>query len=292
MKRIFLTAICLLTIFSIVNAQYSVMSPHSKVEAKVEVGTQITYSVYFNGKQVIDNSVIRFEFKQAPPMGEQMTVLKTSAKDINETWTPVLKRTSTILDNYKELTLELQEKKFPRRMMNLVFRVYDDGVAFRTEFIGSGNNHEYVITDEMVAFNFTADHTCWAVNHGSYRSSQENEYFKRKLSDLTDQMVIGLPMTVKVADDCYAAITEANITDYAGMYLKADYSKNGFSVRSQLSPLPNEKENGDKVKFKIPHKTPWRVIMLGDAPGRLVESEMIMNAFSSRAVMLRAVWTS
>ena len=277
MKRIFLTAICLLTIFSIVNAQYSVMSPHSKVEAKVEVGTQITYSVYFNGKQVIENSVIRFEFKQAPPMGEQMTVLKTSAKDINETWTPVLKRTSTILDNYKELTLELQEKKFPRRMMNLVFRVYDDGVAFRTEFIGSGNNHEYVITDEMVAFNFTADHTCWAVNHGSYRSSQENEYFKRKLSDLTDQMVIGLPMTVKVADDCYAAITEANITDYAGMYLKANHSKDGFSVRSQLSPLPNEKENGDKVKFKIPHKTPWRVIMLGDAPGRLIESEMIMN---------------
>lgn len=277
MKQFFLTGICILTIFSIGKAQYSVSSPHSKVEARVEVGTEVNYSVYFNGKQVISNSVIRFEFKQAPPMGDDMTVIKTSAIDINETWTPVLKRTSTILNNCKELTLQMQEKKFPRRMMNLVFRVFDDGVAFRTEFIGSGNNHDYVITEENVAFNFTADHTCWAANHGNYRSSQENEYFKRKLSDLTDQMVLGLPMTIKVADDCYAAITEANITDYAGMYLKVGHSKSGFSVHSQLAPLPNEKENGDKVKFKFPHNTPWRVIMLGDAPGRLIESEIIMN---------------
>jgi alpha-glucosidase len=277
MKRIFLTAVCLLTIFSIVKAQYAVTSPHSAIEAKIEVGSQINYSISFNGKQVISNSVIRFEFKQAPPMGDDMTVLKTSSKVINETWTPVLKRKSSILNNYNELTLQMQEKRFPRRMMNLVFRIFDDGVAFRTEFVGSGNNHEYVITDEKIDFNFTADHTCWAVNHGNYRSSQENEYFKRKLSDLTDQMVIGLPMTVKVADDCYAAITEANINDYAGMYLKADHSSNGFSVRSQLSPLPNEKENGDKVKFKFPHSTPWRVIMLGNAPGKLIESEIIMN---------------
>ena len=277
MKRFILSAIYFLAIYIVGNAQYSVMSPHSLVEAKIGVGSQINYSIYFNGKPVVVNSEIRFEFKQAPPIGNDMIVLKTSFKDINETWTPVLKRTSTIQNNYRELTLQLQEKNFPRRMMNIVFRAFDDGVAFRTEFIGSGNNHEYVITDELVTFNFTADHTCWAVNHGSYRSSQENEYFKRKLSDINDQMIIGLPMTVKVADDCYAAITEANITDYAGIYLKQGHSKTGFSVRSNLAPLPNQPENGDKVKFKFPHKTPWRVIILGDTPGKLVESEIVMN---------------
>jgi len=277
MKRFILSTICFLTIYIVGNAQYSVTSPGSLVEAKVEVGTQIVYSVYFNGKPVLTNSEIRFEFKQAPPLGDDMVVLKTSFRDINETWTPVLKRTSTILNNCRELTLQMQEKNFPRRTINLVFRVFDDGVAFRTEFIGSGNNHECVITDETVTFNFTADHTCWAANQGSYRSSQENEYFRRKLSDITDKMVIGLPMTVKVADDCYAAITEANITDYAGMYLKPGHSKTGFSVRSSLSPLPKQPETGDKVNFKFPHKTPWRVIMLGDTPGKLVESEIVMN---------------
>ena len=277
MKRALLTAICFYLTIVYADAQYSILSPNSSVEAKITIDEHINYSINFKGRQVISNSIIRFEFKQAPPMGDEMVVVKNSMIDLNESWKPVLKRKETIVNNCRELTLQLQEKRFPRRTMNLVMRVYDDGIAFRTEFTGTGNKHEYVITDERVDFNFTADHTIWTANHGSYRSSQENEYFKRKLSDINDQMVIGLPMTLKIADDCYAAITEANITDYAGMYLKAGKSDHKFSISSQLSPLPNEKENGDKVKFKFPHKTPWRVIMLGDAPGKLIESEIIMN---------------
>jgi alpha-glucosidase len=276
MKRIFLVLFCLFSVWA-VEAQYSVVSPHSVAEARFEVGKQIIYSVFFNGKPVVTNSTIKFEFRQASPLAEDFVVLKTSTKEINEIWKPVLKRQSTIVNNCNELTIQLQEKKFPRRTFNLVFRAYDDGVAFRTEFTGPDNKHEYVITDELVTFNFTADHDCWTANHGSYRSSQENEYFKRKLSEITDQMVIGLPMTVKVADDCYAAITEAEIDDYAGMYLKTGHSANGFSVRSSLSPLPKQPDNGDKVKFKFAHKTPWRVIMLADSPGKLVESEIVMN---------------
>jgi len=277
MKRLFYTLIFLFALSIISKGQYSVMSPNSRIEANVEVGNKITYSVKFNGKPVVQNSEISFMFKQASPLGFNLEVLKSTSKDISETWTPVLKRKAQILNNCRELTLELKEKKFPRRLINLVFRVYDDGVAFRTEFIGNDNNHEYVLTDEVTTFNFVTDHVCWAANHGSYRSSQENEYFERNLSELTGQMVIGLPMTVKISDLCYAAITEANITDYAGMYLKPDHSKGGFAVRSYLAPLPKQSENGDKVKFKFPHKTPWRVIMLGSTPGQLVESEIVMN---------------
>ena len=277
MKRRFLFAMSFLAAIGMVQAQYTVMSPHSLVEAKIDVGDKISYRVNYRGKPVLGDSNIRFEFKQAPPLGDDMIVLVASDNEINETWKPILKRATTILNSYSELIVKLQEKKFPRRMMDLVFRVYDDGVAFRTEFIGSENNHDYVITEEQSNFNFTADHTCWAADHGSFRSSQENEYFKRKLSDITDKMIIGLPMTVKVADDCYAAITEANITDYAGMYLEPALSGTGFGVCSKLSPLPNQNENGDKVNLKFPHKTPWRVIILGDTPGKLVESEIVMN---------------
>jgi alpha-glucosidase len=276
MKGFILTALFATILLVNGNAQYSVVSPNSNVEARIVVGDHISYHVNFKGKPVIVNSDLRFEFRQAPPLGDEMAVLKDTITDLDETWAPVLKREEKIRNHCKELTLQLKEKRFPRRTMNLVVRAYDDGLAFRTEFAGNGNNHEYVITQEKADFNFTADHTIWAVNHGSYHSSQENEYFKRKLSDLNDQMIIGLPMTVKVADDCYAAITEANIDDYAGMYLKAD-AQGKFSVHSQLSPMGDEKENGDKVKFKFPHKTPWRVIMLGDTPGKLVESEIVMN---------------
>ena len=277
MKRIYLIAFSIFIALCHANAQYSVVSPHLLAQVKIEVGKNINYSVYFKEKPVLVNSEIGFEFKQAPPLGVDLEVLKTTTLEINETWTPVLKRISAIQNNCNELTLQLQEKKFPRRLINLVFRAYDDGIAFRIEFVGPDNKHAYVMTAELTNFNFTSDHDCWATNDGSYRSSQENEFFRWKLSDLTDQMVIGLPMTVKVSDDCYVAITEANITDYAGMYLKPGHSTHGFSVRSALAPLPKQKDDGDKVNFTFPHQTPWRVVMLGDSPGKLVESEIIMN---------------
>jgi alpha-glucosidase len=277
MRQLLLSLVFFFCVATGTFSQYVVLSPNRGIETKIEIGQKIYYSVYFQGQPVVVNSEVRFSFLQAPSLGEDMEVVKTSKRSIDETWMPVLKRENLVRNHCNELTLELKEKKFPRRTLNLVFRVFDDGLAFRSEFVGIGNNHDYVLTDEHSTFNFTADHTCWAANHGSYHSSQEHEYVKRRLSDLTDQMVTGLPMTVKISDSCYAAITEANIDDYAGMYLKPDHSGTDFGVRSQLSPLPNETESGAKVKFTVPHNTPWRVIMLGDSPGKLVESEMVMN---------------
>jgi len=86
-------------------------------------------------------------------------------------------------------------------------------------------------------------------------------------------MLIGLPMTVKVADNCYAAITEARIQDYPGMYLKTLNAQNNHSLVSKLSPvvpknapsnyLPTDLDNSVKAIFGFPYQTPWRVIMLG-----------------------------
>jgi alpha-glucosidase len=90
-------------------------------------------------------------------------------------------------------------------------------------------------------------------------------------------MVIGLPMTVKLGDKCYAAITEADIENYAGMYLKSVQGKNGQKLRTALSPRKGQPETGTKVLFNAPHKTPWRVIMIAETPGKLVESEIVTN---------------
>jgi len=277
MKRLLMIVLVLLSTITITHSQYNVKSPNSFSKANIEIGEQITYSVFYQEKTVISESAIRFEFLQAPPIGNHLKVIRSSQKEINETWNPVLKRKSSIANHCNELTIEMQETNFPRRTINLVFRAYNDGIAFRTEFVGPDNKHSYVMTEEQTMFNFQKDYDCWAANHGSFRSSQENEYFKRKLSDINAQMVIGLPMTLKIADDCYAAITEAQITDYAGMYLKLNPSASGLSLLSKLSPLPKEPENGIKVNFKFPHKTPWRVIILGTSPGQLIESEIIQN---------------
>jgi alpha-glucosidase len=287
MKHFLASTFSFLIISICAHAQYSVISPQSMAEARIDIKDQITYSINFQGKPVLINSGILFQFRQAPSLGNDMKVLKTSEKIINETWTPVLKRTATIQNNCKELTIELQEIKSPHREMNLVFRAFDDGVAFRTEFVGPDNKHRYQLTEEITTFNFADNHDCWAANHGRFKGPQESAYPKRKISEFTDQMLLGLPMTVKVSDNCYAAITEAQITDYSGMYLKKGHSKTGYSVVSKLAPipprnapsnyLPTDMDNSVKAIFGFPHKTPWRVIMLGDAPGKLVESEIVMN---------------
>jgi len=277
MRVIAFFSIC--TFFALCNtqAQHTLSSPGGKLKVGINVENQIVYNIHYQNKPVIKDSEIGFTFKMAPPLGNDMEVTNANVHEFNETWIPVLKRFNAIKNHYRELTLELKEKKFPRRTMNLVFRAYDDGIAFRTEFVGNGNEHAYVMTDELVTFNFSDDHICWAADYKGYRTHQESEFFERKLSDLTQNMVIGLPLTLQIADDCYAAIMEANIMDYAGMYLKPNNSLERFSIRSQLSPRFGQDENGDKVVFRFPKKIPWRVIMVGSTPGELIESEIVMN---------------
>jgi alpha-glucosidase len=258
-------------------AQFTVVSPDRKVEAKVYIGESISYSVSFNGKAVLLDSPIGFTFDKAPPLGTDMKLTDSIRKVIKETWKPVLKRKTEVLNHCNQLELQLAEIRFPNRKIRLTFRAYNDDIAFRTEFVGEQGKQQYIITDEKTGFCFPYDFTCWAANHKGYESHQENEYFKYRLSELEKECVIGLPMTIKVDNECYVAITEANLTNYAGMYLKPAGGKKKFCFRTQLAPLPGEKENGNKVILAFPHKTPWRVVMIGETPGSLVESEIIPN---------------
>ncbi len=256
---------------------FHVSSPDKKISVEISVENEVRYSVFFEGKQIIEHSSISFVFKQAPPLGKGMNVLSSGNYSSDKTWHPVLKRFETIQDNHNGLILHLAEQRFPERKMDLEFRVFNDGLAFRSSFPKQFGGREFVITDELSQFNFTNDHTCWAVNYGSYTTSQEVEFFQRKIADISSEMIIGLPMTVKVNDDCYASVTEAALVDYAGMYLKRDLKSGQFGLRSALSPRKGQPEQGDKVFLKTPGKTPWRVIMIGQNPGDLVESEIVQN---------------
>jgi len=278
MKNItFLLFVIFCFITHIKASEYEISSPNGKITATISVGNEIAYSINFNGKIIIKPSTISFKFKQAPPLGQFVKVLVAKDGEFDKTWKPVLKRYETIRNNYKSLYLELQEDKFPARKINIEFRIFDDGVAYRTELPKQFGGREFVITDELSHFDFSENHTCWAVNYGSYTTSQEVEFFERKMDEITPDMVIGLPMTVKVNEKCFVALTESDLDDYAGMYLKTDNESGKYAFRTALSPRKGQPENGDKVVYKTPHKTPWRVIMIGEAPGKLVESEIIQN---------------
>ena len=276
-KSILLACTLILSGINLLADDFRVQSPDGKIKVTVNIEKEIKYSVEFNGTLIVEPSAVSFQFAQAPPLGSDLKVIAERAALVDETWKPVLKRFESVRNYYNSLTLELQEIRFPQRKINLEFKVFNDGVGFRTVFPEHFTSHEYVITDELTHFRFAGNHTCWAVNYGSYTTSQEVEHFERTIHDILPEMVIGLPMTLKINANCYAAITEADIDNYAGMYLKSSGKQGNFELRTALSPRKGQPEKGEKVKFRTPHQTPWRVIMLAETPGKLIESEIISN---------------
>ena len=277
MRRTILALLLAVTVQSVCGEEFRINSPDNKLSVFITIGEQITYRITYNRKLILDDSPVSFVIDQAPPLGRKMQVLETETTTFDETWKPVLKRFETIRNHYNSIGLHLQEKIFPLRKISLEFHVFNDGVAFRTEFNAHPGIKTYQIKDELSSFNFTDNHTCWAVNYGGYTTSQEVEFFERKLWGITSDMVIGLPMTVKIDEDCYVAVTEADLEDYAGMYIKSDQPTGAFAVRTELSPHKEPLGNAVKVVVSLPHKTPWRVLMIGEKPGDLVESEIIQN---------------
>jgi alpha-glucosidase len=277
MKKAVLFFLFIISAIPLLGEMYHVDSPDKKITVCIEAGDHVAYRVKYKQEVILESSPICFVFSQSPPFGQDLEVEEVEEKTVDETWKPVLKRYETIRNHFNAVRLHLREIRFPRRRMVLEFRVFDDGLAFRTEFPEQFGNREFILKEELSRFCFTEDHSCWAVNYGKYTTSQEVEHVKRCIGDITSDMVIGLPMTVKVAEDCYVALTEAALVDYAGMYLKSDPGQGEFSLRTALSPRKGEPEDGEKVIFRMPHKTPWRVIIIGETAGSLVESEMIQN---------------
>jgi alpha-glucosidase len=254
---------------------YLVFSPDGKIKAQFTANDSLTYSVWCDDKPIIVDSPLTLEFEEEPPLGPGLTVRTHRRYSKDESWKPVYGQHSEIADNYNELRLALRDSGPPKRLLRLVFRAYNDGVAFRYFLPKRRDAEEFVLTKEDSQFRFAKDHTVWAADYKKFASHQEEEFRKVKLSSIKPESIIGVPLLVQVDDSLYVAITEANLTDWAGMYLCGAKSEGKFvGLTTKLSPRPDGK---GLVKASRPHYSPWRVIMIGRRPGDLIESEIILN---------------
>lgn len=276
-QKIRCIAIIFLFFFFVNCNRDTLLSPNGNIEVKTRTGDSIGFVISFKGETVLNLSSIDFTFKSAQPFGSDLKISEVRTRVIDESWEPILRTEKTVFNHCNEMIYTLIEKNEPYRKVHLTVRAYDDGVAYMIEFFGSGTDTSLIIKEENNVFNFRDDHYCWAADYGDYNSSFESEFIEYQLSEISDQMVIGLPVTVKINEGLYLALTEAMLVDYAGMYLKPAKVTSGFGLRSQLAPLPGQDEKGEKVRIKLPHKTPWRVIMIGETPGSLIESNIIVN---------------
>ena len=241
--------------------EVTVASPSGKSKATLELSEgELYWSVSYQDKQVLKKSKLGVVLKKnslRKPFRE--VNLKHNSKDT--TWIPVWGKFSKIRDNYNEIVWTVQESGRKKRTMDIIVRAYDDGVALRYRIDGKGT---VTIEDDQTQFSFPENFQCWSANE-----------WRPNLDDINLQDFIGpvkisqfkgsvFPVTVQVAENCYAAILEAAIFDIAKI---TPVTVDATTIRATLKPSI----------VTLPFETSWRVVLLGNTPGDLITSNIMVN---------------
>lgn len=272
-------------IFVGLNAQdmYS-PSKNIKVTFNINKKGQPTYQVNYKNNPVVLPSIMGLSIKDANNLTNDFEVTKTETLSFSESWQPVLGEQSSILNKYNQTRIFLNQKNTNNKL-NIVFKIYDEGVAFRYEFPLDNTVKYFTISNENTQFNLTGNHTVFWIP-GDY-DSQEYAYNKTKISDIdnskidlnngvglksiTSQYRVQSPLMLKSANGLYINIFEAAVVNYPIMHLDVDVKN--FQFTSNL--VPNAL--GDKAYLRTPSVSPWRTIMVSDDARDIVSSKMILN---------------
>lgn len=250
----------------------SVASPDDKVRFTLNITPQaITYDVNYKKQPVITNSLLGFNFDSGE-FGSNLKTGKVQRKKIDETYKLIIGKVNTARDYCNQIIIPLQEIAEPGRLVNLIVRAYNDGVAFRYEFPEQKNWSSYVMYDEKTQFNLNGNPVALLMYLSGYVNSHEGIYNHIKYNKIEKKRLIEMPATFEFDNNIYLSITEAAIRNYAGMYLIKENDK----LAGKLSP----RQGQEKIKVEVdsfPHHTPWRVISITDRVGGLLETNILTS---------------
>ena len=264
----------------------SVKSPSGKIALtfKLKGNGQPSYSVDYKNKAVLLESALGIKLKEKPALDAKFEIVGSKTATFNESWKPVLGEQASILNHYNELVISLLNKG-SKVKLNVIFRVFDEGVAFRYDFPKQVELNYFIISDEMTEFILTENNKVFWIP-GDF-DSNEYEYNETKFSEIDNSKInmnngIGVksipgkytvqsPLMMKSPAGLYLNIFEAAVVNYPVMHLNADV--NTFKLTAQL--VPNA--IGDKAYLQTPCVSPWRTIMISDDARDIVASKMILN---------------
>jgi len=277
MRAIFIITIASLLIFSSCKKHgMRVESPDGRIRVSlgVDVNQSFTYSVSLDDKLMVRPSAITLKFKEQADFGEGLDMELISKSFTDETWKPLWGKTAEVRNHYREYIFRLSEGTQDARYLDWIIRVFNDGLAFRYSFPEDSGFGDFKLTEELCQFNLDPSNKAWATNHEHYFSSQEHTYDERPVGEIGGDELIGCPLLVEVDQSAWLLISEADLTDWAGMYFRATEETPGTLI-SSLSSL--KRDPAVKVEGSCPAISPWRVIMVGDTPGTIIESDIIAN---------------
>ncbi len=244
---------------------YDLVSPDGKVKVAVEIGEAIEYSLSYDDEEILAPSRIGLEFKGKPLSYSVRKVTRRTIDQMHYAVVPVKARENR--EHCNELKIAFKGN------WAVVFRAYDDGVAYRFET--SFNDAEVYVTDETAEYVFAEDNDVYWANEKNPDFITHCEAFFReiKLSEIVREQYAYLPVSMKTPEGTRLVITEADMFDYPNMFLfggdgqtlDAQYPEVilNYDMRTDRDVTLTQK--ADYIAKTDGTRTyPWRVMTIGD----------------------------
>lgn len=242
-------------------------------------------SISIDGQAVLLPSSMGFISEEAD-FSHGFEIIEHHTSDYNETWKPVWGQFSEIENTYRQLVVKLRNTQ--GHLMEIHFRLYNDGLGFRYFFPEQEKVKQLIIKDELTQFAMAGNHRtwwvpgCWDNDEYPYTKSRISEvntsYFQHQYpysnaTSINHIHSVNTPVTMKSSGGQYFSIHEAALIDFPGMSLTIDTATYAFKSHLAESHL----EPGIKAKINLPFHTPWRTIQMTRNAGELITSSLILN---------------
>ena len=289
-KRIILFVFLCLSVGAFAQKHYTLQSPDKNITVTVEVGKQILYSVTHGNTCVLAPSAIGMKLADGTQLGQRPVVKNAKTRSVNQSVEAPFYKRAQIPEVYEELTLTLKGN------YKVIFRAYDEGVAYRFE---TDFRKPIIVENETADFNFDADYQGLipyvlrrAGQEGDLISQQfynsfENTYTLTNLSQMDPEKLAFLPLLVELKDGKKAVITEADLEDFPGLYLRNENGKNGLSAVHAGYPKTREQGGHNNLQWIVKEREnyiaktngkrnfPWRCIVISESDKDLADSDLV-----------------
>ncbi|QNP39583.1 glycoside hydrolase family 97 protein [Lysobacter solisilvae (ex Woo and Kim 2020)] len=244
-----------------------VASPDGTLQVELDLNGEgrLAYRVARKGQPLLADSRLGFILRNDRQLLRGFKLDTQATRGFDETWEQPWGERRYVRNHYNELRASFVEGDRDHRRMDVVFRVFDDGIGFRYELPRQPRLDEVQIEEELTEFAIAQPATAWWLP--AFEWNREEYLYNR--TPLAEVGVAQTPITLRTGDGTHLSIHEAALVDYAGMNL----AKGGDGrLRALLTP-----GSPAKVVRHTPFATPWRTIQVADRAGGLVESNLILN---------------
>jgi alpha-glucosidase len=261
--------------------QWSVSSPDNRLHAVVttDANGRLFYYLESDNGRIVDKSPAGMLFEETS-FGEGL-IFKSLKRlsDQEDAYTMLTGKRKENHALWNELILGFENPDGQLMYMNL--RIFNDGFAFNYEFPGQGED-SWTLKGELTGFNIPGNSKAWKQAYDTvfqwapaYETFFENGIPAGSPSPW-NKNGWSFPMLFKTGND-WVLITDAGMDEgYCGMRVDGNPVNNLYTL---LLP-PEEEAMGlcpSSPSLSLPIKMPWKVVITGDSPGTIVESNLVYH---------------